>query len=124
MTQERKKTPHSDFLKFRRECERMIKVLGLQEWSVTFAHADCGDAFADIGVCHPGRVAHVRFNLYHDATGETEAYDPVRVARHEMLELLLSPLVRLANARSATEMEVETATHAIIRRLERKRLPD
>lgn len=121
MTKTRKKTPRSDFLKFRKECERMIKVLGLQEWSVSFSHTDCGDAFADISAHHTGRVAHVRFNLYHD-TVVTDAYDPVRVARHEMLELLLSPLVRLANARTVIEGEVETATHAIIRRLEGMRL--
>ena len=47
------------------------------------------------------------------------ALDVLRVARHEVYELLLAPLTRLARSRMLIAGEIEETTHAIIRRLER-----
>lgn len=111
-------TSNEDYCRFRTVVYQTIDLLGLKDWSVTVRHAAVENAsYATIATDHVGRVAVITFNKIKDTVAE--GYDPVRAAKHEVLELLLSPLVRLANSRCILPEDIEAETHAIIRRLER-----
>lgn len=113
-----KPTTKNDFIAFNDEVRRMTDALQLGDWLIATAHEVLdhpvnGCMEAD----HEGRAAKLTLNH-----AIADNVDVRRVARHEVFELLLAPLARLARSRMLVPGEVEETTHAIIRRLERLHL--
>ena len=108
-------TTPEDFDRFKAEVGRMLDVLGLMDWSVVVTHAHIDrPVSAEFAFNHAGRIARITLNT----TTMREGFDPVRSARHEVFELLLTPIVHLAESRTVLPEDIEAATHGIIRRLE------
>ena len=115
-----KQTTEAEFSVFRSEVLRMLDVLGLGDWCVSVDHVRIRDDVNGRMVCdHEGRIATIMLNKVKGDPG----LDVLRVARHEVYELLLAPLTRLAKSRTLVPGEIEEATHAIIRRLEKIESP-
>jgi len=107
---------NAEFERFKEAFRSWQKRFGLKEWRVVFELEPIEDAYADIYIDHRGGIATVRLN---SAIPEEhrKAFDPERSGCHEALELLVSPLVRLAKSRSVRFCEIAVETHRLIRRL-------
>ena len=111
------KTSKDDFKAFIKEAEATLDLLSLRDWRVVFFHEDETDC---LGWCRSdveGKIASVGLckNWQHCKPTRKEVK---RVARHEILHLLLADLTQVGNYRQSTDSDFTTAQHAIIRRLE------
>lgn len=110
------KTTLEEFETFKKEGERQIVRLGLQDWDIRFEHKrlpkkecanfqyDC-DAYSGIMILNTSKPS--------------ENQDPERSAKHECAHALLAPLVELAESRFVTQREVDNAAEAIAMKLEK-----
>jgi len=109
-------TTQEEFDRFCAEVRRTADALQLGDWLICIEHADIADPVNGRMLCdHEARTATIILNR----NKGDPALDVLRVARHEVYELLLAPLTRLARSRMLIAGEIEETTHAIIRRLER-----
>lgn len=109
-------TTPEEFERFRAEVKRVADALQLGDWLIYVEHVAIAEPVNGRMLCdHEARTATIILNRNKgDST-----LDVLRVARHEVYELLLAPLTRLARSRTLTVGEIEETTHAIVRRLER-----
>lgn len=105
-------TQAAKFRLFRRECERMVRLLGLTDWRIVYEHAQIADGNGRMRADMTGRVAVLSYS-------RNAERHPRDVARHEVLELLLARLGEVARARYPSPDEIEESIHAVIRRLEK-----
>lgn len=105
---------------FRNECERWRKHLGLISWTVDYEFDDLKEAYADCLAHYSGRRATIRLNNnFPKKLSEIDLGDIIRqCALHEVLEMLLSPMVVLASDRSYDDTDYQKETHCVIRTLE------
>ena len=106
-----------EFVRFKREVERMLNLLGLQGWRVVVLCEKIDGAYGDCSASLSGRIATIRYNSDPDTVATPE--DPERVARHEVLELFFARIEVLAQSRYVTAPEIEEEKHALIRTLEK-----
>ena len=110
------------FKKFVGFCEKWKKKLGLMDWRITYDFKSPSDIEALEGnqavvyMQLAGMIATVILNRdWHDATMS----DIEQCAYHEMLEILLDPLVKLTGERyNVNESAIECEKHRIIRTFE------
>lgn len=112
------KLTNKHFVFFRKECEKRIAELGLSSWCVKYAFNKLENDYANISWNYKGRIALITLS------NEFESHDTIEnqlctTALHECLELLLSPLIDLAEDRTWCDAEFEKEKHAIIRTLEK-----
>lgn len=113
-----KKTTRKDFEVFKAEFVRRQERLGLTDWRVCFEHGKANDCYAELFVNSEGRIATVVFG--DECEGDALiGFDPVAAGRHEAFEPLLSKMKEIARARNFRESDLDEATHAVIRRLEK-----
>ena len=112
-----RRTTKAEYARFKKAFIAWQRRLGLMEWQVYFAHAPIRDAYGDITADHLGGCATVRMaaEIAEEAAAD---FDPERTAKHEALELLVSPMEWLARSRAVMEEDIERETHRLVRRLE------
>jgi hypothetical protein len=118
-----KKEPKTDFEIFKNECRKWIKFFGLTEWEIDYAFVkddekiDAWVTFDEIN----GMLAVICMNALWKERDETfYTLDNVKKAAfHEVCEVLIAKIIRLASARyCVSEDELTLAKHELIRRLE------
>lgn len=113
------KTGKRDFEYFKSKCELWLEVLGLMSWKIYYEHVKYDDdCFAKCKFKYGGRVATIGLNTEWDDNKVTDEMLN-ESALHECLELLLSPLWSIAQARDWCEDEYNKENHMIIRTLEK-----
>ena len=110
------KTTARDFVVFKSACEEWLDYFSLREWRVFYEHGD-SDSFAWCSSDHDGRCATLGLSTNWKHVQPT-AVSVRRSALHEVLHLLICDISYLVNSRVCTDAILETAQHAIIRRLE------
>ena len=112
------KTTAKDFALFKRECRAWIEKFGLADWDILWAHEK--DDPGILANCRTdyNRQATISLNAVWQETQPTDVEIKL-TAKHEAMELLLAPLLILANARFIDRDSVPRETHAIINRLMR-----
>ena len=115
---EKTQTTADEFRQFQQAFDEWRRFFGIEDYSVVFSHEDIEENFAQLQSNYRAANATAIF-------GKTlpkwqhERLNIPRTAFHEACELLLSPLVCLANARfNIDEADIERQTHRIIRVLE------
>ncbi len=112
------KTTKKDFIIFKKECEKWIKIFGLKNWDIEFYHADSlKDSRASTTYAVIDRSISIYLNI--DWKNDTISNDNIRKsAFHEVSEVLMCKLRNLAEYRYTTFHEIDEEVHAIIRTLE------
>lgn len=113
------RTTKADFQLFQRSCEKYLSTLGMAEWSVFYDHTDCGDTYAQTHWKLSGGVATIVLNTQWDELRPKSDVEIERLALHEVLHILLAPLIAEAEDRWANQDAIEIAEHAIVRKLEK-----
>jgi len=111
------KTTDYDFAKFKHEVEYWIDKFGLKEIELTIGH-DQTDDDARAFACSDTESKTCQIVLQKNWNLIPENEEIERIAFHEVIETLLGDLWFHAMNRFSTELEMESARHAIIRRLE------
>ena len=112
------KTTKKHFELFQKECNKWIEYFGLKQWRVFYEHDYVDDAYGSINAHHPGKVVTITLSKSWEETKPNNKYIK-RTAFHEICELLISPLERLAKSRfGVLEEEIQEEIHNIIRTLE------
>lgn len=94
-----------------------IKEFGLEGYNVYFVPKKITEGnFADLKFDHRTMTAVVRVNTHFDSA-DYKHFDPEECAKHEAIHLLCSRLTELANARYATEGDIDSATEELVNRL-------
>jgi len=111
-------TTEEHFKMFQRECARWLKKFGLVGWECNYDHNDSEpEARATCEYNTSARLCVLTLSLTWDIPPTED--NIWRMAFHEVEELFLGRLVELAENRySVTEVDIEEATHSIIRTLE------
>lgn len=116
------KTNKEHFDYFKDRCRLWLEVLSLWSWKVYYVHkvleGEQKDAVATCNTLYCDRVATIKLNKEWGVNQPTkEALS--ESALHECLEILLSPLMGQAQARTWDSDEYTKEHHAVIRLLER-----
>lgn len=112
------KTTKADFEKFISYCKVAMDRLGLKEWSVHYDHRHIDDVYAQTYWQLSSGVATIVLSTYWDDLRPKTDDEIKRLALHEVLHLLMAPLVAEASERYTNSLSIDTAEHLIIRRLE------
>jgi hypothetical protein len=111
----------SDFGIFKAECLKYIALFGLTDWRIEFGQHDTSNAaeeFYDL----PAKSATIFLPLEWDTEDGLEFNKEAclkNCAKHEVLEILLTPLTRMIDTRRYNQDEMNIVTHSVIRRLEK-----
>jgi len=112
------KVTKKHFKVFGRECTKWIRFFGLKEWNIIAVrrHLDDEGALASCHADYCGRIANLVID--DDWGSEPVTNELLEIcAFHEVCELLLAKLAKLAEAHYAKNI-VEEEIHVIIRKLE------
>jgi hypothetical protein len=111
------RTTRAHFEIYRGEVLRLMAAWGLHDWKAYFSHKELDDARGQCAVDLVGRCATFFLARKWDVAPTPEKI--CDTARHETLELLVSPLECLARTRFLHDAEIRAEAHALIRRLEK-----
>lgn len=114
------KTTPKHFQLFKAECKKWIKAWGITDWKAFYSHEIIQekDTNAQI-VFYTGDEKAATIRLGKGIEAEDKIREAVRrSAFHETGHLLLADLETLALRRFTTKIEIDTAIHAVIHRLE------
>ncbi len=112
------KTTNKDFELFKQYAAEYISKLGLVEWSVHLYHGELDGVYALTNMNSSGMVATITLSKYWDDLREKSEAQIQRLALHEVLHLVMNPLLSEAKERYTTPYQLEGIEHSIIRRLE------
>ena len=113
------KTTKKDFEEFTAEAQKWSNYFGMSDWEIIYLHDDqqgVGDNRASCYVDYNGKIA----SIYLACEWNIPPYKGVikKVAFHEIVEVLISPLRVMAQSRYVTSDEIDVANHYIVRILE------
>ena len=112
------KTLVKHFKLFKRESKKWIKLLSLQSWTSYFEREMPEGCEKALSAMCPDFEAHAMFSYLNPEWNEPVTDELLKEsARHEVLELLLYPLAKMAGEKYKPEL-VNEETHKIINRLE------
>ena len=116
------KTTPEHFEIFKAECKKWIEIFGLKNWRIDYIHKKLSsDSRAQTTFNCVSSIATIFFNTKPDEEDEYKfTVETVKkTAFHEVCEILLGRLSLMVGQRYALhELDVEEATHQIIRILE------
>ncbi len=113
------KTSKKDFVLFKVECEKWIDIFGIKSFEIFYDHSDyLRDNKASCTSYSVNRWATLRLNSTWDNYWKLTEENIKRCAFHEVIELLLAPLVNCAESRYVSENEIDEQAHTVIRTLE------
>jgi len=111
-------TPRA-FAIFKAECDRLVKLWGLNDWEVRVRHEDIGE---NLATCTPGIVSRICIIRLGTTWGPSDIPTDAAIknaARHEVAHLATGELIALARARYVTDDEMTSAIETTAKRLER-----
>lgn len=112
------KTTEKDYDLFRKTCSEFAGELGLKEWSIDYQHKKLDNCYAQTNWRTKDMLAVISFCTDWDTIRPKTDEAIKSCARHEVLHVLLAPLISEAEWRYTSEDAIQTAEHSIIRRLE------
>lgn len=112
------KTTKADFEAFKGFCAEAIQKLGLVEWSVHYDHKHLDDQYARTYWFLSAGAATIILSTYWDDLRPKTPEAIRRLAYHEIMHVMMAPLIVAAEERYANQNAIDTAEHLIIRRLE------
>lgn len=112
------KTTKKDFDYFKVQCLKWQNKLGIINWAVHFDHKSLEDVYAKTAWKTQDMMAVVQLNTTWDKLRPKNNKELDRLALHEMMHVLLAPLVSEAEWRYASQDGIDTAEHSIVRSLE------
>jgi len=106
---------------FRKECDRLQVVLGLQGWKIYHAVKKLSGVYATTHSDALAKVATLELNAqWEDYPNNPPSAANIRgLALHEMLHVFLADLTGLAHSRFLDAGEIDEAEHRIVRTLEK-----
>lgn len=110
------KTTRADEDYFVKRVRHWVRELHLGDWKIEAYRKKLEDMSAACEMWHDAHGAHIMINTEFASQPTRPWLD--RLALHEVCHVLLCDLKRLINSRTVTDSMVETAEHAVIRRLE------
>ena len=111
------KTTRADFERYKKETKYWVERFGLTDIEMFVEHDQIDEEARAVAIVQlEAKIA--RSILQQVWTSKPSDGEIERVAFHEFMEVLLSPLWVLATRRHITEDELESARHGIIRRFE------
>lgn len=113
------KTTKADFEYFKERCQHWIQYLSMADWSVHYSHKELENNYAETYWQTSSGVATVALSTYWDDLRPKTQPEIDRLALHEVLHLVMAPLVSEATYRYATEEAIRATEHRIIRQLEK-----
>lgn len=119
------KTTKKDFEIYKTEVHKWIEILSLKDWDLWFIHENLlkKEEMGSCSTSYRGRKATFRLTTHlprdFSKYGKSIIEIVKNTALHEVLELMLTRLYALAEARDWDESEWEAETHAIINRLQK-----
>ncbi len=114
-------TSATHFKYFEKRVKHWVKELGLTSYEIAVSHEnlkDQEDALACIRANYMGKAAHILLNK---DWGDDDITNKIldRTAYHEVLHLLLFPLIAYVEKRfDVSSFDVNSAEHEVVRRLE------
>ncbi len=114
------KTTKEDFNVFVKECERLVKKLGLQSYNITYIHTKLNNRRAEVYIDYANGLAVVKLGFDWDdkARSLLSTYELKLAAKHEIGHLLVGRLHCIAMSRYISENEITEAVEEIANRLE------
>lgn len=112
------KTTRKDFEEFKRNCLKWQNKLGITNWSIYFEHCPAKGTYAKTHWNTVQMAATIQFATYWDSTRPKNSYEIDKLALHEVVHVLLAPLVSEAEYRYTSLDAIESAEHSIVRSLE------
>ncbi len=111
-------TTEEHFQLFQNECLKWLGQFGLKDWTVCFSHEELKDeTLAQCASDYSNCIATLLMQKNWKGEEITE-YTIRRIAFHEVMELLVSDLAKLASSRFIQEDELSKTRHMLIKRLE------
>jgi len=121
------KITEDQYLLFVRKCKEYVKLFGLNTWDIKYMLVD--DESENLAECwsnYTRRAATlVLYQQWPDHYEKMKSLDRMidRAAFHEVMDLMLSPLVHQARAREWNDDEFRKELHVVIRRFEHVFIP-
>lgn len=116
------KTTKADFEFFKSECRRFHKQWGVTCWEILFSWKKIPGRLAEVNMVYESGIAAIDFTTeWENSKINRECI--TRVAKEEILHILMGRFSCLASSRHVREEELEAAEHEAIRMLE-KIIPD
>ncbi len=112
------RTTKAEYEAFKSYCVDYQTTLGLKNWGLYFEHTKLKTAYAQTAWSTNAMAATIKFTTNWDNTRPKNDLEIKRVALHEVLHVLLAPLVSEAEFRYSTEDAIQMAEHSIVRQLE------
>ena len=113
------KTTKKDFELFKKECEKWIKKLGLDNKRVTIYWSDLEPETAAC-IYRDLLQASVEIHLCKDYESHTLTDEKIKGhAKHEVIHLLLADLSVYAGSRYVTQQELQKSEEELVRKLEK-----
>jgi hypothetical protein len=108
-----------DFVFFKSCCQKYLKLFGLSSWKIYYLFGELKDDFGQCRSSANGRVVTLVLSKDYSIEEKINKRQQIQeTALHEVLELLLAPLERLAMERTWSVDEYEREKHRVIRTLE------
>ena len=112
------KLTKTDFETFKKECQKWIDKFGLHDWNVKYQFVKIDGVSGRCLTSYIASTATIALNPDFVNSNITDKKTHIQeTALHEVLEMMLSPLIALVGDRSYDEGEVDHQTHRIIQRL-------
>ena len=111
------KTTKLDYEKFKKYCGYWLRELGLDHWHVYYQHKKVEGAYAQTSYQVSSGVATITFATSWDEFRDVNDKELRANALHEVMHLVTAPLLVEAVARYSTQLDIDTAEHAIVVRL-------
>lgn len=112
------KTTKADFELFKKYCNEAVQKLGLVEWSLYYDRDNLEDAYARTYWKLAAGAATIVLATYWDDLRPKTDEEIRRLAYHEVMHVLMAPLLAEAEDRYTNQSAIDIAEHQIIRRLE------
>jgi len=112
------KTSADDFYNFKTHCQKYIEKFGLKDWKIYYHHKRLDVSFAEIQINITGSVADIYLNTELNSR-DYKHFNPMDLAKHEILHLLLQRYRSLAVGRFVPEWAIGEEEHRIVRILEK-----
>lgn len=112
------KTTKADFELFKKYVQEYADVLGVKDWSLHFSHDETDGVYARTMYTTNERVATIVLGRYWDDLRPKNSYEIKRLAFHELMHVVMAPLVSEAKERYTTPYMLDGVEHNIIRQLE------
>lgn len=112
------KTSKQEYEYFKTSCLNWREVLGLKNWALYFEHTKAEGTYAKTHWSTTQMAATIQFATDWDNTRPKNDTEINKLALHEVLHVLLAPLVGEAEYRYSSADAIEAAEHSIVRSLE------